>query len=160
MGVINDFLEFCKSVILHAEFHRYFSYTLFIIMVYVFRGIFWQDRHAIIKKLKGENGDWDTLEVAFIAWIIVWVTVMSGDLFFDLNLTDGAWWSLDTVGLLVLTGKKGPELLMAMRGKGMNMQSFSKETITEEGKEVVKKTTVTQATPKKEESENLDNIGT
>jgi TRAP-type mannitol/chloroaromatic compound transport system permease large subunit len=117
--------EFLKSVILHPDFHRYFSYCFFALVVYVMRGYFWVNRGQLMKDMKGEDGRWDAVEVAFFVWIILFSVAILGSLFFGLTMPHEAWWSLDTMGVFVLAGKRGPDIVMAMKSNKSNQ----KETI-------------------------------
>lgn len=118
MEVVKQFL---KDILLHPDFHEYFSYVLFAIVIYVLRAYLWLDRAEIKEGIKGKNGKYDNLEVVFIIWIILFTAAILGSLFFQQDMPGEAWLSLDSVGLIVLGAKKGPELLAARGSKRDNL---------------------------------------
>lgn len=109
-------MELIRDFILHPEFHRYFSYLFFLLVVYAMRGYFWVKRDQLMRDMRGEDGRWDAVEIAFFVWIILFSTVILGSLFFGLTMPHEAWWSLDVVGIFVLGGKRAPDIIAAWKG--------------------------------------------
>lgn len=148
--------QYLKSIILHPEFHRYFSYGFFALVIYTMRGYFWVNKAQLIKDMKGEDGRWDAVEVAFFAWLILFSTAILGSLFFGLTMPHEAWWSLDTMGVFVLAGKRGPDIILAMKaGKSTTQMTQTIETSSGSSKTEVK----SEKKGGGGTSESLDNIG-
>lgn len=112
-------IDHIRRIILHPEFHRYFSYGFFLLVLYVMRGYFWVNRTQLMRDMRGDDGRWDAVEVAFFVWIIMFSTAILGSLFFGLVMPHEAWWSLDVVGIFVLGGKRAPDIIMAWKSKGI-----------------------------------------
>jgi Sec-independent protein translocase protein TatA len=167
--------EFLKTILLHEHFHRYAAYLLLLLALWTMRSIFWTQRAAIKEAIKGDNHHYDMVEIAFLMWLVLYSTVIFGTLFFGLNCPEERWWTLEIIIFFVLGGKKAPEIIMAIKGKGMQEVQVTEtkvegDTVTEtkvkKQEQVDPETSPTPTSPpssttekKGGGSESLDSIG-
>jgi hypothetical protein len=133
MVEIKDFL---RQIFLHDQFHRYAAYLNLVLALWVLRDFFRSNRADVIAGIRGDDGKFNSLEIVFVVWIVLYSTVIFTTLFFALPFPAEGWWTLEILIFFILGGKKAPEIIMAVKGRGIQEVQVTEtksegDTITE-----------------------------